>query len=136
MLIPAAFDDDDDEEVNDDRSPTPENVNVKDTDISKDFEDLKNFVQETQSRSRHWDDYSLGADSPDGTEGEGDSRVEARASSSFDTHSRDRDFPSLPDFSEFDHLDFNSGEVDPDLIQVRVVYKFECGAVRSGTCVS
>ena len=119
LLVPEAFNDDDEDGR---QSPAADDIDVKDTDISKDFEDLKNFVQETQSRSKLYDSSLYGTDLPDGDGSLDDSgeepRNSARVGSGFDTHSRDRDFPPLPDFSEFDQIDFNSGELDPDLLQV------------------
>ena len=125
VLVPEAFNDDDDD---DRQSPAADDIDVKDTDISKDFEDLKNFVQETQSRSRLYEDSLHDGDSVDGggsLEDPGDeSRNSGRVGSGFDTHNRDRDFPPLPDFSEFDQIDFNSGELDPDLLQVICAVSF------------
>ncbi|KAL8558811.1 hypothetical protein ACOMHN_046393 [Nucella lapillus] len=125
-LVPVALnDDDDDENVEDEkRSSTTENkTNVKDTDISKDFEDLRNFVQNTQSRSWQLDENCPAEDSADGVAEECGAPGGSEGSgvgSSLVTPSKERDFPPLPDFSQFEQIDFNSGEVDPDLLQMNL----------------
>lgn len=111
-LVPEALVDDGDDDDDDNRRSPASNHRVKDTDISKDFEDLKNFVHETQSKSRQFDDLT-------GDSGDGGESATPRQGTSFDTSgSRERDFPPLPDFSSFEQIDFNSGELDPDLLQV------------------
>ena len=87
--------------------------NFRNTDISRDLDDLKEFLAKTKTAAQdvrvhvdklHDDDDFTGrrhqpsvADIPVSN---GNSRV------------------NLPDFSHFDHIDFNSDEVDPDLLQV------------------
>ena len=52
-LVPSLADDDEDNDENNDHgSQADDRLSAKDTDISKDFEDLKKFVEETQSKSK------------------------------------------------------------------------------------
>ncbi|XP_076468441.1 uncharacterized protein LOC143299094 isoform X2 [Babylonia areolata] len=128
--IPEALDEDEDEDEDDNAqhnvSSSRNKAGLKDTDISKDFQDLKNFVQETQSRSRRYDDYGGGGgggDSLDGGEGLTEFRGQsagARLTSGLEVNSREREFESLPDFSDLEQIDFDSGEVDPDLLQMNL----------------
>ncbi|KAL8563945.1 hypothetical protein ACOMHN_059375 [Nucella lapillus] len=125
-LIPEARDDDDidgDDDNDENDSSARRNCVPKDIDISKDFADLKHFVEETQSHSKRYEDnVSAGVDSYNGDEEVTDFRGPhtARASSSFNVRSTERDFPSLPDFSDLEQIDFESGEMDPDLLQMNL----------------
>ena len=112
-LVPEALADDDDDDNDNNSRQSSQSLPVKDTDISKDIDDLKSFVAETQSKSRRFDDLG-GEDSPDAS---------PRAGSSIETGARERDFPPLPDFSDFEQIDFNSSEVDPDLLSVSKIFE-------------
>ncbi|KAK7506218.1 hypothetical protein BaRGS_00002330 [Batillaria attramentaria] len=105
-LVPG---DDDDEDEIDGQSPAASDFEAERADLARDFEDLKNFVRETQSWSK-----------PSSYDQDDSPASDRTRTSSFDSgYSRDRD-PPLPDFSEFDHLDFNSEELDPDLLQMNL----------------
>ncbi|XP_076459108.1 uncharacterized protein LOC143292571 isoform X2 [Babylonia areolata] len=131
-LLPDALNNGGDEyegENDDDERRSPAANDARDTDISKDFEDLRNFVQETQSRTRLGSESGScpGSDFADGGTvdvcgvlGSGDSGGGRRVGDSLDTGREDREWPPLPDFSQFDQIDFNSEEVDPDLVQMNL----------------
>lgn len=109
-LVPG--EDDDEEDDVDGQSPAASDFETEKANLAKDFEDLKNFVRETQSWTRPSYDVTEDDDSSPSSD-------RTRASSFDSGYSRERD-PPLPDFSEFDHLDFNSGELDPDLLQMNL----------------
>lgn len=109
-LVPG---DEDEDDYVDGQSPAASDYEAESSDLAKDFEDLKNFVRETQSWTKPAsNDYTKNEDL--------DSSGRPRTSS-LDSgyNSKDRE-PPLPEFSDFAYLDFNSAELDPDLLQMNL----------------
>ncbi|XP_025093425.1 uncharacterized protein LOC112563549 isoform X6 [Pomacea canaliculata] len=113
-LVPDTRDSEEEEgEVEEEASP-PTDRQARNIDITKDFEDLKHFVEETQSRTVQ---QSL---ETDGEVRSGESGYSSQShSSSLEPLSNGKDH-YLQDFSDLEQIDFNSGETDPDLLSMNL----------------
>lgn len=113
-LVPDTRDSEEEEgEVEEEANP-PTDRQARNIDITKDFEDLKHFVEETQSRTVQ---QSL---ETDGEVRSGESGYSSQShSSSLEPLSNGKDH-YLQDFSDLEQIDFNSGETDPDLLSMNL----------------
>ncbi|XP_041374270.1 myopalladin-like [Gigantopelta aegis] len=103
------------------------------SDILRDFEELRDFVRQTQTRRSPVprdvivEETALSPICEDPVErvhlGDKDEQVDdfhTRCSSFDRVYSSSHTSPPLPDFSQFDNIDFTSHEIDPDLLSMNL----------------